>query len=113
MNAPIERPVRFECPGVLTWARRQPCAFCMKAGPSEPHHYPTRGAGGDEWGVIPLCREHHDQAQRYEGALDHSWQHIQALVALKLFLKTANDHEFASFVSSRERWLRARIFVEW
>lgn len=71
--------------------RRMPCAVCLtrNAGPkpervgdwlrgylradllegvayfqTDPHHEPTRAAGGKDKDTVPLCREHHDERHR-------------------------------------------------
>ncbi len=41
------------------YIRSLPCCVCHKPGPSDPHHYPTRAAGGTSKDLVPLCREHH------------------------------------------------------
>lgn len=40
-----------------------PCLVCKKAGPSDPDHIKTRGAGGGDTksNVWPLCRQHHTE----------------------------------------------------
>lgn len=40
------------------WIRDKPCLVCGTK-PSDPHHWPTRGAGGTSKDLIPLCRTHH------------------------------------------------------
>lgn len=47
--------------GKLAYVRSLPCCVCHKPGPSEAHHYPTKGAGGDDSRTVPLCRIHHDE----------------------------------------------------
>lgn len=43
---------------VLDLVRKQRCFICHRAGPSDPHHIKTRGAGGQNElrNIIPLCR---------------------------------------------------------
>jgi hypothetical protein len=41
--------------------RRMACCVCSRR-PSDPHHYPSRGAGGRDDCAIPLCRRCHDEA---------------------------------------------------
>ena len=58
---PRTRPIR-----TATWlelVRRLPCAFCGAAAPSDPHHYPGKGAtgGGSDLETCPACRTCHDQ----------------------------------------------------
>lgn len=50
---------------LLASIRLQPCAWCGKAGPSDPAHIFCRGMGGGSrldtaWAVAPLCRACHD-----------------------------------------------------
>lgn len=46
------------------YIRSMPCCACGKDGPSDPHHHPSRGAGGTSADLVPLCflchREFHD-----------------------------------------------------
>ena len=41
------------------WIVSLPCAVCGKRGPSDAHHYKSRGAGGDSRHLVPLCHPHH------------------------------------------------------
>jgi len=41
------------------YVRQLPCCVCGRAAPSEPHHYPSRGAGGTSKDLVPLCTAHH------------------------------------------------------
>ena len=52
------KPTRLRDEKYLDWIRAQPCAVCLKYG-AEPHHMQTRGAGGSDHLVVPLCRLHH------------------------------------------------------
>jgi len=49
------------------YIRRHGCVLCKKPNKEEivdPHHFPhTKGAGGKDWHVIPLCRAHHQMWQ--------------------------------------------------
>lgn len=62
-------------------------------------------------GLIPLCRHCHDQAQQYRAPLTPEWQHIQALVTLRLFARTATESEWTQFAVERERWAKSRVFM--
>lgn len=44
--------------------RRMPCCVpgCCAKGKSDPHHVPTRGAGGIWSDQSPICPGHHDEA---------------------------------------------------
>lgn len=68
LEVPTGRAKQFK-----DFVKSSPCIICGKV-PSDPHHFPiTKGAGGkavDAW-VIPLCREHHGEAQ--EGGKDWVW----------------------------------------
>jgi len=69
-------------PSFLGWARSQPCAACAK-GPSDPHHFPSKGALGMtvDLLVIPYCRTCHDKAQAYGiGKVQQCLALIQTLV---------------------------------
>lgn len=35
--------------------------FILTGGQTDPHHEPTRGAGGVDKDTVPLCREHHTE----------------------------------------------------
>lgn len=54
-----------KCPGHLRWVRQQfQCAIAGKTnhecyGPIEAHHVTTRGAGGSDMEVVPLCSRAH------------------------------------------------------
>jgi hypothetical protein len=43
--------------------RNLPCAVCSHPAPSDPDHFRTRGAGGDDSlsNLNPLCRLHHQE----------------------------------------------------
>ncbi len=63
----VRQSTRIDCPGHLKWVRGFACAVgCTKFGivpnclaPIDAHHTTTRGAGGGDDTVIPLCRYHH------------------------------------------------------
>lgn len=40
--------------------RTLPCTICGRR-PAEPHHEPTRAAGGRDKDTLPLCRDCHDE----------------------------------------------------
>lgn len=68
----VQPPTRVECPGHCKWVRSSfGCAIAGKVckstgiaheceGRIDPHHTPTRGAGGGDDRVVPLCRKAHD-----------------------------------------------------
>ena len=41
-----------------------PDRVCLVFGNSDPHHEPTRAAGGKDKDTVPLCRAHHDERHR-------------------------------------------------
>jgi len=43
------------------WIRKQPCATCARAPPSEASHARSRGAGGAAEHLIPQCRHCHQE----------------------------------------------------
>ena len=42
------------------WIRELGCLVCNER-PVQPHHFPTRGAGGTAKDLTPLCQYHHAQ----------------------------------------------------
>ena len=62
---------RVECRGHLQWVSGRNCcvknadfgpgAIACSLGRVDPHHVKTRGAGGGDEQVVPLCRAHHIQ----------------------------------------------------
>jgi hypothetical protein len=59
-RAPDRGPARSE--KYLAFIRAMPCAGCANPGPSDPHHYGSRGVGqkASDFSVVPLCRKCHD-----------------------------------------------------
>ena len=58
----------IRCPGHLKWVRGHECIAhfrvsfqCPCWGRMEAHHVRTRGAGGGDEQVVPLCQGHHAQ----------------------------------------------------
>ena len=45
--------------------RQQPCDTCGAAGPSDPSHYPSVGAGGKSRNLFPQCRQCHQDMHQY------------------------------------------------
>ena len=60
-------PERVISPGHLQWVRGFPCTVAAIFGPNacngrvQSHHVKTRGAGGGDDQVVPLCVLHHAQ----------------------------------------------------
>lgn len=77
----IEKEGKVFCREILVWARKQDCKACVASlrpidghahgiirTATEAHHFPPKGMGGAthrDDRVIPLCREHHEDAQAY------------------------------------------------
>ena len=60
----VRQPSKIVCPSHRRWVkgfecvcRNHPTIKCD--GPMDPHHQITRGAGGGDEQVVPLCRTHH------------------------------------------------------
>lgn len=57
------RTKRFVCPEHLEYVRLQPCCVindtCIYMIRQHPHHSKTRGSGGGDETVVPLCSYHH------------------------------------------------------
>ena len=72
-------------------ARTMPCANCDAPGPSQAAHVRSRGAGGKDEDVIPLCakchRNQHDQGwealAQNKSALEVYATALRILVAMK------------------------------
>ena len=48
----------------LEWVKKSPCIICGKE-ETFPHHFPrTKGAGAEEWKVIPLCVLCHSESHQ-------------------------------------------------
>ncbi len=46
----------------MAFVREWPCCSCTAPGPSDPHHFGSRGMGQktDDFRCVPLCRRCHD-----------------------------------------------------
>jgi hypothetical protein len=102
---------KFDCKELREFHRRQACSGCGQPA-DDPQHYPTRGAGGDDFGCFPACRPCHGKMQRYEGGFTHLWQTKAAADALLHFLRRANESERKAFVESWKKYAEARVFME-
>lgn len=61
----VPKPQRVRDPDYLDWIRTRPCLLFLLPGggctwgDSDPAHVKSRGAGGGDDTVVPLCRKHH------------------------------------------------------
>ncbi len=58
---------RYENPEYRAWVKTKPCLVPRCSGKSDPHHWITRGAGGDDKDCVPLCEGlagHHAELHR-------------------------------------------------
>ena len=60
-----------------------PKAIGCDLGRCDPHHVKTRGAGGDDSQVVPLCRRHHNQLDSW-GIGQETFQDIYKVNLLEL-----------------------------
>lgn len=67
MPRSLAKPARVVDEKLLEEVRARPCIVCGRAGPSDPSHVRSRGAGGpDSWyNVVAMCRTHHNQWHSY------------------------------------------------
>jgi hypothetical protein len=82
----VQPPSRVECPGHLKIVRtKYVCALAGKVmkstgeehiceGRIDPHHVKSRGAGGGDEQVAPLCRRAHDLGESW----GWSWQRVKS-----------------------------------
>jgi len=75
MGAKARTRAFLDAPTAEERVRRMPCIVCRKMlghryGPSEAHHWPTRGAG-NHIQVLPLCGVHH---RMFHTLGQRSWQ---------------------------------------
>lgn len=72
------------------WLRKNvPCEACGKL-PTEPHHYPSRGAGGTAEHLTALCAFHHRQFHTL-GA--ESWQELHHVDLTEAAKRTQEEWE--------------------
>lgn len=65
-SSPVSPAISYE-----EYVETSPCCVCGKS-PVDKAHFPkTRGAGGLEWHVIPLCRECH--REQHDGGKEWLW----------------------------------------
>ena len=74
----------------LKFIKEQPCLICfLKA---DAHHLVSRGAGGNDYQVIPLCRHHHSELHqtgmdRFQAKYQlNLWKHCASYL-VKYFLR--------------------------
>ena len=111
MTSPIMKRGRFECEALRAFHKRQHCAGCGLIA-DDPHHHPTLGAGGDDFGIIPTWRVCHGRMQGYSHGFNDEYQTELAHDALVNFLRNANELERKAFIAAWERYIEARVFVE-
>lgn len=83
-NRPVEAPGRGDndivaigVAGYVALVKKSPCIVCG-AGKSDAHHFPrTKGAGANDWHVIPLCRACHREA--HDGGSAWLWSRRHAI----------------------------------
>lgn len=112
VRAPWEPQIkegRLDCKPLREFHKRQVCSGCS-AMARDPHHFPTLGAGGDDFGIIPACGDCHDRMQRYEVPFTKEWQEEHALRALLHFLRNAASHERAAFFAAWTAYAERRLF---
>jgi len=66
----LREPSKIICSGHIQWVRGHECLLAGKNDPKHPcvgkvqaHHSTTRGAGGGDETVVPLCVGHHAQLE--------------------------------------------------
>ncbi len=65
----IPKKVREEDPDYLKWIKWHACLLLARdtcLGPIDPHHVTPVSLGGSDRETLPLCRLHHDLANRRE-----------------------------------------------
>lgn len=76
--------------------RRLPCCVCART-PCDPHHWPSRGAGGKDEDAIPLCRRCHDSFHN-EGEETFQRKRNLSLAVIKADLQAAmKAHDCANW----------------
>lgn len=76
--------------------RRLPCCVCSRT-PSDPHHWPSRGAGGHDEDALPFCRRCHD-AFHSEGEETFQRKRNLSLAVIKADLQAAmKAHDCANW----------------
>lgn len=106
------------CRSFLAWVRRQPCKVCtlehrigVRLTPARPgaeaHHFPPKGMGGAfirDDRTIPLCRRHHDQAQRYDVGFSSDQQKLWVDETRSAFLEECSVDELREYFEALEVW---------
>lgn len=108
MSWPYTKDRRVSSAAYLGVVRRVSCFACVdiyapRSVPSgravsEAHHYPPKGAGGARLRddrTIPLCRMHHDEAQRYVISRDTQERWVERMRSI--FLEIATPEELRQF----------------
>lgn len=115
----IEKEGKLFCRTFLDWVRRQRCIACIAedasaAAGSDAHHIDGKGMGGARLRddrTIPLCRKHHDQAQRYEISADTqmAWVHHTR----SRFLEECTPEELQAFTKDLLAWKERPLAYAW
>lgn len=97
------KPVRQTDEDYLDYIRSLPCIVCGASPPSDPNHIQTVGAGGSDYGTLPMCRRCHDEFHRtflYEFEAKHQincWREVALLLMVRLGeLQAAREIEEAT-----------------
>ena len=102
----------LRCPEYLAFVRRQPCQWCDRAAPSEPHHWPLKARGyTDDTATCALCRPCHRRAHE---PVEISHPSLDQLVAAMWFrFRSKATHEEWEAVSlARATWYESQVFHE-
>lgn len=104
----VREPSRIKCPAHLKWVRGHQCLCSTPGrfgfeckGRIEAHHQRTRGAGGGDEQVVPLCAFHHallDSPGWSQKRLEEEWKVDFEWVAMRLW----------SYSPHGKKWRRER-----
>lgn len=61
---PDPKQKRYQNKDYLDFIRMQDCYKSGDAGPNDPHHVISKGAGGDDTMTIPLNRKYHNMVDQ-------------------------------------------------
>jgi len=110
---PIAKDGSFRSSVFLDFVRSLPCAvFSCRVFGVDPHHFPGKGASGatrDDM-TAPLCRLHHDMAQKYIFTREEQARWVAE--TRSLFLQRASTAQMATFFTDWMTWREGRVFEE-